>query len=142
MAIVVRVQRADRRTRRSTSPSSSISWVRATCTAARPDCALTSSRARALACERQRLREQERLVAIAPARSVNRRVSAPVLRMGVDGAALGDGEAFGPQRLDAEIVAARCDRALDLGVEQRLEHLEQQVLQRDRQRQQPVEEGA
>ena len=62
-------------------------------------------------------------------------------RMGVERAPRDHGQALRPHRLDADVVNARRDRALDLGCEQAFEHLEEPVLQRDRQRQQPVQEG-
>src|SRR3546814_2324538 len=64
-----------------------------------------------------------------------------LFRSGIDGAPLGDREALGDQRLDADIVGARRDGALDLGLEPRLERLEERVLQFDAQRQHAVEEA-
>src|SRR3546814_15812554 len=61
--------------------------------------------------------------------------------MDVDGAAVGDAQRFGGERLDAEIVGAGGDGALDLRPQQFLEHAEQDVLQVDGERQQTVEEG-
>src|SRR3546814_9972274 len=58
-----------------------------------------------------------------------------------DGAAVADAQRFRRDRLDAEIVNARGDGALDLRAQQLLEHAEQDVLQVDRERQQAVEEG-
>ena len=68
-------------------------------------------------------------------------VSAPVCGMGIERAPIGDDQALGGQRLDADVVGAGGDRALDLGAQQLLEHAEQRVLQIDGERQQPVEEG-
>src|SRR3546814_8135436 len=56
-------------------------------------------------------------------------------------AAVCDGQRCRRYRLDAEIVNARGDGALDLRAQQLLEHAEQEVLQVDRERQQAVEEG-
>ena len=50
-------------------------------------------------------------------------------------------QALGSDRLDAEIVGARGDGALDLGAQKILEYLEERVLQVDGQREQPIEEG-
>ena len=61
--------------------------------------------------------------------------------MGVDRAPLGDAEALGSQRLQPDIVDAAGDRALDPGVQQLLEGGEQNALEVDGQRQQPIEEG-
>ena len=88
----------------------------------------------------QRLGQREWLVALAPQDGEHLRLGA-ALRMRVDRFAAGDGQAFGRHRLDAEIIGAGRDRALDAGAQKVLEHLEQGVLQRDGQRQQPVEEG-
>ena len=63
------------------------------------------------------------------------------VRMRVDGPAAGDGQTLGRHGLDPVIIGAGRDRALDAGAQKVLEHLEQGVLQRDGQRQQPVEEG-
>ena len=60
--------------------------------------------------------------------------------MRVDRAPLDDAEAFGGQRLDAEIVDAGADRGLDARIEQFLEHGEEPVLQSDAQGQHAVEE--
>ena len=103
-----------RRTRRSTSPSSSIRLGAGTCTAARPDWALTSSFARGIVGPFQRLGERQRLVAVAARDGEHLRLGAG-LRMDVDRAAIGDDQALGRQRLDAEIVGAGRDRALDPG---------------------------
>ena len=72
---------------------------------------------------------------------VSSRVSAPVAGMGVDDAPIGDDEALGAQRLQAGIVGAGRDRAFDASGEQLLECGEQDVLQVDGERQQPVQEG-
>ena len=61
--------------------------------------------------------------------------------MDVERPALGDGQALGGERLDAEIIGARRDGTFDLAAQQILEHAEQRVLKIDRQRQQPIEEG-
>ena len=60
--------------------------------------------------------------------------------MGVDRAPLDDAEAFGGQRLDAEIVDPGADCGLDAGIEQFLEDGEEPVLQSDAQGQHAVEE--
>lgn len=52
-----------------------------------------------------------------------------------------DDEAFCHQRLDADVENPSLDRSLDLRLRQPLEHLEQQVLERDRQSEDAVEEG-
>ena len=88
----------------------------------------------------QRLGQGERPVALAAQDAEHLRFGA-ALRMRVDRLAAGDGEALGRDGLDAEIIGAGRNRALDAGAQQILEHLEQGVLQRDGQRQQPVEEG-
>jgi hypothetical protein len=61
--------------------------------------------------------------------------------MGVDRAPLGDHQALGGHGLDTDIVGPGRDRALDRGGQQILEHGEEAVLQRDLERQKPVEEG-
>ena len=61
--------------------------------------------------------------------------------MGVDRPPVGDDEALGRQRLQPDVVDAGRDRALDPRGQQLLERGEQDVLQLDGQRQQPVEEG-
>ena len=61
--------------------------------------------------------------------------------VGVHRPPLGDHQALGGHGLDADIISARCDRPLDRGGQQILEHGEEVVLQRDLQRQQAVEEG-
>ena len=61
--------------------------------------------------------------------------------MDVERPAIGDDQALGRDRLDAEVIGARRDGALDLGAQQILEHAEQRVLQIDGQREQPIEEG-
>ena len=61
--------------------------------------------------------------------------------MGVDRLPVGDDEALGRQRLQSDIIGAGRDRALDPRAQQLLERGEQDVLQIDSQRQQPVEEG-
>src|SRR5260370_26476829 len=61
--------------------------------------------------------------------------------MGVERPAIRDGETLGSHRLDAEIIGARSDGALDLGAQQILEHAEQRVLQIDGQREEPIEKG-
>lgn len=53
--------------------------------------------------------------------------------------AVGDRDAFRGDRLNALVIVAGCDGALDFGRHQLLEHLEQQVLGFDPQRQQPVQ---
>ena len=88
----------------------------------------------------QRLGQREWLVALAPQDGEHLRLGA-ALRMRVDRFAAGDGQALGRHGLDAMIVVAGRNRALDAGAQKVLEHLEQGVLQRDGQRQQPVEEG-
>ena len=88
----------------------------------------------------QRLGQREWLVALAPQDGEHLRLGA-ALRMRVDRFAAGDGQALGRHGLDAEIIGAGRNRALDAGAQKVLEHLEQGVLQRDGQRQQPVEEG-
>ena len=61
--------------------------------------------------------------------------------MGVDRTPVGDDEALGAQRLQTGVIRAGCDCAFDAGGEQLFERGEQHVLQVDRERQQPVEEG-
>ena len=61
--------------------------------------------------------------------------------MGVERAALDDAQRFRRDGLDAEIVGAGRDGALDLRAQQILERAEQHVLQVDGEREQPVEEG-
>ena len=129
-----------RRTRRWTSPSSSIRLGAGTCTAARPDWALTQEPGAGVARPLKRLVEGERLVAVAACDREDPCLGAG-LRMGVDRAPLGDREALGRQGLDAEVVGAGRDRPFDPRLQQTLEHAEQRVLQVDRQRQQAVEEG-
>jgi len=72
---------------------------------------------------------------------VNTCVLRAALRMGVERLAICDDEALGSHRLDAEIIGARRDGALDPGAQQILEHAEQRVLQIDGQREQPIEKG-
>ena len=130
-----------RRTRRSTSPSSSMTLGAGTCTAARPDCALTSSAARGSSRAIQRLGERERPIALAPADGEDLGLRAG-LRMDVDRAPIGHDQALGGQRLDARRrrCPTRCAPSI-LACEQLLERPEQRVLQIDGQRQQPIEEG-
>ena len=67
-------------------------------------------------------------IALAPADGEHLRLGAG-LRMDIERAAVGDDQAFGRERLDAEIIGARRDRAFDPGAQQILEHAEQRVLQ-------------
>ena len=60
--------------------------------------------------------------------------------MGMDGASLGDAQGLGRKRLDAQVVGAGCDRALDARFEELLEDPEQEVLSRDRQGKEAVDE--
>lgn len=62
-------------------------------------------------------------------------------RMDVKRAAIGDHQALGRQGLDADVIVARGDGALDPRLQQLLEGFEQRVLQIDAQREQPVEKG-
>src|SRR6266851_4983773 len=119
--IAVRSIGRSSRTRRSTSPSSSIRLGAGTCTV-------------------ERLGEGEWPVAIAAGDGEDLRLGA-ALRMDVERPAIRDDEALGGHRLDAEIIGARSDGALDLGPEQILEHTEQRVLQIDGQREEPIEKG-
>ena len=82
----------------------------------------------------------KRPVALAPADGEDLRLRAG-LRMDVERPPVGHDQALGRQRLDADVVGAGGDRALDLGAQQILEHAEQRVLQVDGQRQQAIEEG-
>ena len=59
----------------------------------------------------------------------------------MDGAPIGNDEGFGPQRLEADIIAAARDRAFDAGGEQLLEGCEQHALQLNGQSEQAIEEG-
>ena len=93
-----------------------------------------------LVCPVERLGEGEGLVAIAAGDGEDLRLGA-ALRMDVECAAIRDGEALGSHRLDALIIGAGSDGALDLGAQQILEHAEQPVLQIDSQREEPVEKG-
>ena len=61
--------------------------------------------------------------------------------MGIDDASVSNDEALGAQRLKAGIVGAGRDRTFDASGEQLLEYGEQDVLQVDGERQQPVQEG-
>ena len=61
--------------------------------------------------------------------------------MGVDRPAIGDDKTLRRQRLQPCVITSRCDRALDAGVHELLERREQNVLEIDGERQQPVEEG-
>src|SRR3546814_19383620 len=60
--------------------------------------------------------------------------------MDMDGPAIGDDEALGPQRLQPDVVASGSDGAFDLGVQQPLERREQHALKLDGKRQEPIEE--
>ena len=60
--------------------------------------------------------------------------------VGVHRAALGDVEALGGQGLDADVVGAGGNRGFDAGVEQLFERGEEQVLHRDPERQDAVQE--
>ena len=61
--------------------------------------------------------------------------------MGLQDAALGDGETFGNHGLEADIVGAGRDGGFDAHGEQLLEQLEEAVLQGDRQGEHAVQEG-
>jgi hypothetical protein len=63
------------------------------------------------------------------------------LWMDIERSAIGDRQALGGERFDAEIVGSRCDSAFDLRAQQVLEHAEERVLKIDRQREEPIEEG-
>ena len=91
-------------------------------------------------CEIERLGEGHGPAAVAAAHREQLRLRS-ARRMRVERAPRDHGQALRPDRLDADVVNARRDRALDLGREQAFEHLEEPVLQRDRQRQQPVQKG-
>ena len=138
--IAVRSIGRSSRTRRSTSPSSSIRLGAGTCTAARPDWALTSSTARESRGAFEGVGEREGVIALAPADGEDLRLGTG-LRMDVERPPVGHDQAFGRERLDADVIGARGDRAFDPGAQQILEHAEQRVLQIDGQRQQPVEES-
>ena len=88
----------------------------------------------------QRLVERDRPVALAlgDGEQAGFRRGAGV---GVDGLPAGDDEALRRQCLQPDIVGSRCDRAFDTGGQELLERREQDVLQVDGQRQQPIEEG-
>ena len=137
-AIAVRSIGRTRRTRRSTSPSSSIRLGAGICTAARPDWALTSRLARGSFAAPSASSSVKRLVAVAPGDGEHLCLG-PGRRMDIDGAPLGDVEALRRQRLDAEIVGAGGDGAFDLRGQQVLEHREERVLQVDGKREQAVE---
>ena len=119
-----------RRTRRSTSPSSSMTLGAGTCTAARPDCAFTSKSGPRVVRAVQCLREAERPIALAPADGEDLGLRTG-LGMDIERTPIGHHQALGGQRLDADVVGAGGARALDLGLEQLLERAEQRVLQID-----------
>jgi len=60
--------------------------------------------------------------------------------VGVDRAALGNAEALGGQRLDADVVGEGRQRGFDARIEEALEGGEERVLQIDPQRQDAIEE--
>ena len=62
-------------------------------------------------------------------------------RMNINRPPVGDDKALGAQRFQPDVIGAGCDRALDASVQQPLEGREENILQLDRERQQPVEEG-
>ena len=111
-----------------------------TCTAARPDWLLTSRTARGSERRLERLIERDRPVALALGDGEQPGLGAGA-GMGVDRLPVGDDEALGRQRLQPDIIGAGRDRALDPRGQQLLERGEQDVLQIDGQRQQPIEEG-
>ena len=88
----------------------------------------------------QRLVERDRPVALAlrDRQQAGFRGGAGV---GVDGLPVGDDEALRRQRLQPDVVGSRCYRALDTSGQELLERREQDILQVDGQRQQPIEEG-
>ena len=138
-AIVSRAIGRTRRVRGCTWPSSSIRLAAGTCTAARCDCSLTTRRAPDVCGKRERVGQRQRPVAVAAQDPVAAGLGASG-GMRVDRAPLDDAEAFGSQRLDAEIVDAGADCGLDARVEQFLEDGEEPVLQGDAQGQHAVEE--
>ena len=88
----------------------------------------------------QRLIERDRPIALALGDGQQARLRRGA-GMGVDRLPVGDDEALGRQRLQPDIIGAGRDRALDPRGQQLLERGEQDVLQIDGQRQQPIEEG-
>ena len=81
-------------------------------------------------CQRERVGERQRAVAVLAHDAVAARLGAG-RGMGIDRAALGDAEALGGQRLDADVVGAGGDGAFDPRFEQLLEGGEERVLQLD-----------
>src|SRR5438105_2684683 len=88
----------------------------------------------------ERLGEGEWPIAISASDREYARLGATV-RMNVQRPAIRDGEALGRHRLDAEVIGAGCDGALDPGAQQILKHAEQGVLQIDGEREEAIEEG-
>src|SRR6185436_8945719 len=62
-------------------------------------------------------------------------------RMSINRLPVGDDKALSAERFQADVVDTRCDRALDASGQQLLEGGEEDILQLDGERQQPVEEG-
>ena len=90
--------------------------------------------------EIERFLERERAVAVLARHLVEPRLGAG-RGMGGDGAAAEHDEALGPDGLEARVVGARGDGALDLGFQQLLELGEELVLHADLEREHAVEEG-
>ena len=127
------------RTRSSTLPSSSVRLDAGAASAARSELRVDEERRLRASGERKHFLKVKRLVLVLAPDGEQRRRGARAL-MGVQDAALDDGEAFGDQGLKADIVGARRDRGFDARGEQFLEQLEEAVLQRDRQGQHAVQE--
>ena len=62
-------------------------------------------------------------------------------RMSINRPPVSDDKALGAERFQADIIDPGCDRALDASGQQLLEGGEENILQLDGERQQPVEEG-
>ena len=140
IAIAIRSIGRSRLTRRSTWPSSHIRLGAGTCTRRVAGLRVDEQCGARIAGAIEDRGERHGVIPLASPDRENLRLRAG-LWMDVERPALGDDEALSGERLDAEIVGARCDGAFDPGAQQVLEHAEERVLQIDRQRQQPVEEG-
>ena len=138
--IAVRSIGRSSRTRRSTSPSSSIRLGGWNLHGRAPGLTVHQQPGTRVICPVERLGEGEWPVAIAAGDGEYLRLGA-ALRMDVERPAIRDDEALGSHRLDAKIIGARRDGALDPGARQTLEHAEQRVLQIDGQREEPIEKG-
>ena len=110
------------------------------CTAARPERSLISRMARAIGEPIEGVIQRHRMIALAlgdrekPGLGAGRRMS-------IDRPPVSDDKALGAERFQPDVIGTRCDRALDASGQQLLEGGEEDVLQLDGERQQPVEEG-